>query len=262
LASGAKVVLIVEYEGTRYHGFQFQENAPTIQEELERALERLTGERTRVIAASRTDAGVHAQGQVVSFRTAARFPSTTWVRALNYYLPRDIAVKGASYVPADFDVRRGAVSREYCYRIWNSPARSPLKQRYALLVTQPLAEAAMDQACQSLVGRRDFASFATSMKGRRQSTVRTLYRSGVKRRGELVTVEMVADSFLPHQVRNTVGALIKVGQGRMGVEEFCRMAQARKPGLAGPAAPAHGLCLVRVNYAEPWGESVDENPQH
>ncbi|MFQ5826443.1 MAG: tRNA pseudouridine(38-40) synthase TruA [Dehalococcoidia bacterium] len=259
MAVRAKVVLIVEYEGTRYHGFQFQENAPTIQEELERALEKLTGKKTRVIGASRTDAGVHAQGQVVSFRTGSSFSPTTWVRALNYYLPWDIAVKRAGYVRADFDVRREALSREYCYQIWNSPARAPLKQRFALLVTQPLEERAMDQACQTMVGRWDFASFASSMKGRRQSTVRTMYRTGVGRKGELVTIEMVADSFLPHQVRNTVGALIRVGQGRMGIEEFCGIAQARKPGLAGPAAPAHGLCLMKVNYPEPWGEPGNEN---
>ena len=255
----SNVALIIEYEGTRYHGFQFQENASTVQEEVERALEKLTGGKIRVRGASRTDTGVHARGQVVSFRTGSGLSPSTWVRALNHYLPRDIAVKRACHMRADFDVRGEALSREYCYRIWNSPGRSPLRERFALVVNWPLAERPMGLALQTLEGCHDFASFASSLRGRERETVRTVYRTGVEREKEMVSIRMEADSFLPHQVRNTVGALIRVGQGKMEIEEFDGVTRARKPGLAGPAAPAHGLSLERVNYPESIREPGNEN---
>lgn len=247
-AAGTGIALILEYDGTRYHGSQWQPHAPTIQGEIEKALQKLTGEKIRVKAASRTDAGVHARGQVVSFRTGAALPLKAFVQGLNYHLPRDIAVKEAFKVGDDFDVRRNAISREYQYHILNSPTRSPLRQSFSCRVTGNLDVRAMQRACQALVGRHDFASFTTAPRPARKSTTREVYHAAIELNEDMVVLDMVASSFLPHQVRNTAGSLIKVGQGKMTVDEFCAMVEAGRPGLARPTAPAGGLCLMKVNY--------------
>jgi tRNA pseudouridine38-40 synthase len=238
----------VEYEGTRYHGSQYQDNASTIQGELERGLRSLTGEKERVAIASRTDAGVHAKGQVASFGTRRDFPPKTWVNALNHHLPYDISVRAAYEADMNFDVRRQALSREYRYYILNRPARSPLWRRFSYFVSRPLDTGIMNRACQVLVGDHDFAPFTSVADGR--STFRRVFRTEVKRKGDMVVFDMEASSFLPHQVRNTVGALIEVGAGRMEVETFWGMAQAGRRGMVGPAAPPHGLCLMKVRYAD------------
>lgn len=244
-----RVALIIEYDGARYKGVQLQANAVTVQGELERALERLSGEKTRLVAASRTDSGVHAKGQVVSFKTAAHFSVSTWVKALNFYLPPDIAVKAAYPVEESFNVRRQAVSREYRYYILNSPVRSPLWRRCAYSVPHPLSIEAMNQACQAIVGEHDFAPF-TPPGGKLMNTRRTVYKAKVSRKNSLVVFQIIANSFLPHQVRHTVGGLIRVGLGKMGVDSFVELAMSRKRGAIGPAAPAYALCLTRVNYAD------------
>ena len=162
MATGTKIALVVEYDGTRYHGFQLQANAPTIQGEIEESLLKLTGQKSRIKGASRTDAGVHAQGQVASFRTRSSLPLQTFVKGLNHYLPEDIAIKEAFRISDSFDVRRRAISREYKYYIWNSSTRSPLRRSSAHLVSDNLDTEAMNQACQALIGKHNFASFATS----------------------------------------------------------------------------------------------------
>jgi len=241
----------MEYDGTHYHGFQLQVNLPTIQEEIEKALWKLTGERTRVIAASRTDVGVHAKGQVVSFRTRSSLPRQTFINGLNYYLPRDIAIKSAYKVGDSFNVRRDAVSREYSYYILNSLTRSPMREGFSYLVAGHLNIEAMNRACQALIGQHDFISFATRLGVGIKSTVRRVYRAKMEKDGELAIFNIVANSFLPHQVRNTMGTLIRVGLGKMSVDEFCSIIEAKKPGLAGPTVPACGLCLMQVNYPRP-----------
>jgi len=251
-----KIALVVEYEGTRYHGSQIQDNLPTIQGEIERALTRLTGEGLRVAFASRTDAGVHARGQVAAFCTGSSLPLQTFVRALNHYLPQDIAVGRALRVCVDFDVRRDALSREYCYHLLNTDTRSPLLRRSAYFAPMPLDVEAMNRACRALIGTKDFAPFAGSINGGK-STVRTVYQAEVVAEGHLVTLHMVANSFLPHQVRNTVGALLRVGLGKSDVEMFHQVARSKLPSVAGPALPPQGLCLVRVNY--PDDGVFDEN---
>jgi tRNA pseudouridine38-40 synthase len=242
-----KIVLVVEYDGREYCGFQLQANLPTIQAELENAVRKVTGESSRVMAASRTDAGVHARGQVVSFRTKSSLTPQVFVRALNYYLPEDVAVKGACKVSDDFDVRRGAVSREYDYRILNSTTRSPLLEGFAYFVPNKLNTRIMNKACEFLEGEHDFASFAAAL-GKLGSTVRTVHKAGVTRKGDVITYNMIANSFLPHQVRNTIGLLIRVGLGKAGLDEFRQIMNATQVGLAGPTAPPYGLCLTKVNY--------------
>ena len=252
MAKTTKILLIMEYDGTGYHGFQWQNVLPSIQKEIEKALLKLTGERRRVMAASRTDAGVHALGQVASFRTGSSLPINTFISGLNHYLPDDIAVKAAYRVDDSFNVRRHAVSREYNYYILNGLTRSPLRERFYYLVTGHLDVEAMNQASRVLVGEHDFASFVNNNEAAAKSTVRRVYRAEMKMDGEFTVFNMVANSFLMHQVRNTVGTLLRVGLGKMSVDEFHSILEKAKPGLAWPTAPARGLCLMRVNYREPF----------
>lgn len=248
----SKLVLLVEYDGTRYHGFQWQPGVPTIQDELERAIRRLCQKVSRVIAASRTDAGVHAKGQVVSFWAQSSLDTSTWVKALNHYLPKDIAVKRAYKVEADFSVRSDALSREYRYYVLNARTRSPFSERFALFVPQMLDLEAMNEACGLMLGEHDFISFASSMVGTK-STVRRVYEAGVERKGDFIVFRMVADSFLPHQVRSTLGLLTRLGLGKLKVEDFRDIMEAKSLGLAGPLAPPQGLWLMRVTYRKPLG---------
>jgi len=259
LVAATRVILIIEYDGTRYHGSQLQAKLPTIQGEMERALDRLTGERQRIAVASRTDAGVHAKGQVVSFKTGSSLPLLAFVKGLNHHLPEDIAVKAAYRVDASFNVRRDAFSREYNYYVLNSQTRSPVRGGFSYLVGGYLNIEAMNEVCEALVGEHDFASFASSIEAGKKSTVRRVYRARVERKEELVIFNIVANSFLPHQVRNTVGVLIRVGLGRVSPDEVYSIIEARKPGQAGPMAPACGLCLMRVNYPVPFEGEKSEN---
>jgi tRNA pseudouridine38-40 synthase len=240
-------VLVVEYDGRRYYGFQWQSGLPTIQSELEKAVQKLTGEKRRVLAASRTDTGVHARGQVVSFRTNSTLSPQTVMRALNYYLPEDIAVSAAYQASDTFNVRRDAVSREYEYWILSNPVRSPLAEGFTCLVTGVLNIRNMNKACRFLIGKHNFASFASALEPMK-STVRTVYEAKCRRKGDKVIFRIVADSFLPHQVRNTVGLLIRVGLGKVGLNEFKKVMAIEKEGAAGPAALPQGLYLMKVNY--------------
>jgi len=248
----SKFILLIEYDGTQYYGFQWQAGLPTIQNELEQAIGRFCGQSSRVIAASRTDTGVHAKGQVVSFWAKRTLDTMTLVRALNYHLPEDIAVKAAYRASDDFSVRGDAVSREYCYYILNSHARSPFSRRFALFVPKMLDMEAMSEACHLMKGEHDFASFASSLDVSK-STLRNVYEAGVEKRGDFTVFRIVANSFLPHQVRSTVGLLIRLGLGKIGITHFRDIMDARSVGLAGPLSPARGLCLEKVNYPRPLG---------
>lgn len=254
-----RIVLLLEYDGSRYHGFQLQKKLPTVQGEIEKALKKLTGDSIRVITASRTDSGVHARGQVVSFRAGSSLERRAFVGGLNYYLPPDIAVRAAYRTGESFRVRGQAISREYKYYILNRPIRSPLWDEYSCLVSGELDIEAMNLAAKTLIGEHDLASFASNLGVELKSTRRRIYKSEFAREGELVVFNIMANSFLPHQVRNTVGTLIQIGLGRMTINEFHSIMEARKIGLAGPAAPASGLSLVKVNYRKKLEEYDIEN---
>lgn len=243
-----RIALLLEYDGTAYRGSQYQENGPSIQAELEAAINNLTAERVRAAFAGRTDAGVHALGQVAAFDTASRLAPAEFVRGLNHFLPEDIAVVDAAGVPEAFNPRRDARSRLYRYRIINRPERSPLERNRAWHVPKPLDVAAMAQAARLLEGTHDFAAFAGPYEG---STVRTLRRCDVTASGQHVVIEAEAQAFLPHQVRRLAGPLVDVGLGRAGAAAVRRWLEEAKPSSAGPAAPAHGLYLVRVEYDGP-----------
>jgi tRNA pseudouridine38-40 synthase len=255
----SRVALVIEYDGTDFSGYQWQDDCRTVQGEVEEAILRLTGEGIRIIAASRTDAGVHAHGQVVSFRTLANLSTGSFVSGLNHFLPGDIAVKSAHLLAADLHVQRTAVSRRYEYCIVSSLTRSPLRGRFAFVMRGGLDVAIMNEASRVLVGEHDFTSFTSGTGVELKSPVRRVLSAGFTQTGDTTVFAIEANSFLTHQVRNTVGALIQVGQGRMSVPGFCSIMEQRKPGLGGPMAPACGLHLVRVNYPRPIEEETDED---
>lgn len=239
---------MVAYEGTAYFGFQFQNNGPTVQGELERALTRLCGENVRISAASRTDSGAHAVAQVVSFTTRARLPASAWVYGLNSLLPGDIAVQAAYPVPLGFHPRRDAISREYRYAICNRPVPLPTERHVSLWVRQPLDVRAMATGSQALVGTHDFSAFAGPL-GRRNPR-RTVLSAQVTHEPPRVRFDIAANAFLPQMVRRCTGALLQVGLGRLSLDAFQDLLASGRPMSAGPAVPAHGLCLMKVNYSD------------
>ncbi|HLO35869.1 MAG TPA: tRNA pseudouridine(38-40) synthase TruA [Candidatus Deferrimicrobium sp.] len=235
----------VEYDGTEFAGFQAQRpGIRTVQGELEAALARLdNGVRHPVDGAGRTDAGVHALGQVIAFTFARRLTPRRLETALNGQLPPDIAVREVRPVAPEFHPRRAARYREYRYTVWNGP-RSPLHERHALGVRTPLDIVAMARAGQAFVGRHDFSSFGVVVGDR--SAVRTVHAVRVGRRGSLVTIDVRADAFLRGMVRRMVAILIEAGQGRMTETDVREAIAARAPARNGATAPARGLCLRRV----------------
>ncbi len=201
----------VEYDGTDFAGFQAQPGVRTVQGELEAALSRLSGGiRRRVDAAGRTDAGVHASGQVIAFTDAGRLPAEELERALNALLPADVAIRDLRRVPAGFHPRHAARYREYRYTVWNGP-RSPLRERMALGVRVPLDTAAMERVGSVLVGRHDFSAFGAADR----QPVRTVHWVRVRRTGSLVTIDVAADAFLRGMVRRIVAVLIEAGRGKI-----------------------------------------------
>ena len=253
MAVSRRIALLVEYDGTAFAGSQAQDGQRTVQGVMEQALCEFSGERQRVAFAGRTDAGVHALGQVVALRTATAHDAATFRRALNHFLPEDVTVRAVTEPPADFDPRRQARSRVYRYEIDDGHERSALRRHRAWQLRQRLDEAAMDAAASALLrgparGQRDWAAFAGAVP-EGYSTVRTLTRIDVRRCGpHRLAVTMEADGFLPHQVRRTVGALERVGRGKLSPQAFARLADG-PPSSAGPAAPPQGLTLLAVRYA-------------
>jgi tRNA pseudouridine38-40 synthase len=240
---------VLEYDGTGFAGWQRQaQGERTVQGVLVEALRRVCGGEAEVEGAGRTDAGVHARGQVAGVRVETRLAAGELQRALNAVLPGDLAVLALDAAPEGWHPRRSARRKLYRYAIWNGRVRSPLRERYACFVPQPLAAAAMARAAASLAGTRDFRSFQAAGSGV-ETTVRTLFRAELlgEAGGELA-LELEGDGFLRHMVRNVAGTLIEVGLRRRAPESLPALLEARDRGLAGPTAPARGLTLVRVEY--------------
>jgi tRNA pseudouridine38-40 synthase len=238
----------VEYDGTDFAGFQVQPGKRTVQGELERALARLSGgARVRVDGAGRTDAGVHARGQVIAFTFSGRLGREELGRALAALLPPDVGLGPLRRVDRGFRPRYRARWREYRYFIWNGP-HSPLRERYALGVRERLDDAAMAAAAEVFVGRHDFSCFG----GWDRQPIRTLQSVGVRRQGSVVTIVVIGDAFLRQMVRRIAAALIRVGHGKATASEVAEALSGNRPAFAGATAPAHGLVLWRVpmNYEE------------
>jgi tRNA pseudouridine38-40 synthase len=242
------VKLTLEYDGTDFVGWQVQPNGRSVQEVVEGALARLLGEPVRVTGAGRTDAGVHARGQVCSLRTEKRIPLRAFVLGMNSLLPPDVAVVEAADEEPGFDARRSASGKRYEYAIWNGPTRSPLRRRRAWEVFRPLDVRAMREAAGYLLGEHDFSAFRASdcpAKTTRR-LLRVLDVSGEA--GGEITVAAEATAFLKHMVRNLVGTLVEVGHGKRAPGSMPGLLASGDRTRAGVTAPPQGLTLVRVDY--------------
>ena len=240
--------LLLEYDGTRFAGWQRQADLPTVQQALEEAIARFSDETVTTQAAGRTDAGVHALGQVAHFDLARDWDANRIREALNYHLkPDPVAVVQADAVPDSFEARFSALSRHYEYRILNRRARPALEEHRVWHVPVRIDAEAMHEGAQFLIGQHDFTTFRDS-QCQAKSPVKTLDRLAVRREGEHVVVTADARSFLHHQVRSMVGSLKLVGEGRWEPAEMGRVLEARDRARCGMLAPAAGLYLMRVDY--------------
>ncbi|HEX2470838.1 MAG TPA: tRNA pseudouridine(38-40) synthase TruA [Candidatus Limnocylindrales bacterium] len=246
----------VEYDGTDFAGFQVNPGKRTVQGVLQDSLARLgDGVVRRVDGAGRTDAGVHAMGQVIAFTYRGRLPATELAAALEAILPRDVAIRDVRPVPDGFNPRYAARYREYRYTVWNGPP-SPLRERTALGLRDPLDTAAMARAAPAFIGRHDFRAFGAADR----STVRTVTAVRIRRSGRYVTIDVRADSFLRGQVRRMVGLLLEIGLGKTEIDSVRSALADPGSGQKGPAAPAKGLCLRRVAIGR--GNTARTNGEH
>ena len=245
------IKLILEYDGTSYHGWQSQigSGMPTIQDTLEQALSALTRETIKTHSSGRTDAGVHALGHVANFETECSIPSEAWAPALNHWLPNDIRVLMSEEVPDDFHARFSALGKFYTYRILNRRAPSALYRRYSWHVNLRLNLKNMRLAAASFVGKHDFSAFRGS-GCTAKTPVRTIRAVVIKKTGDFIEIGIEADAFLQHMARNIAGTLVEVGLGRFTPVEVKRMLKSRDRTTAGRTAPPQGLYLVEVYYPE------------
>jgi tRNA pseudouridine38-40 synthase len=253
--------LTLEYDGTSFVGWQVQPNGRSVQEELEKGIARLCGEPVRVTGAGRTDAGVHARGQVASLCSPRELPLKAWTAGLNALLPDDLACVRAEIAPEGFDARRWARGKRYSYTILQTQVRSPLQRDRAWEIRRPLDLEAMRRAAPALVGVHDFSAFRAADCPAR-TTVREIRRMEIRQDGPRIDVVVEATAFLKHMVRNIVGTLVEVGHGRREAGSLAALLESRDRAQAGPRAPPHGLFLDEVFYlpgnADPRQELDDE----
>lgn len=259
------IKLTLQYDGTAYAGFQRQPNGVTIQEKLEEALRLVSGEPELKIgaAAGRTDAGVHARGQVVHIRTESKIPLDRWPHAINSRLPADIVVVGAERVADDFHARYWALEKRYRYTLEAAPFPSPLSRLYAYHWGRPLDVGRMDQAAERLVGRHDFAAFR-STGGAAKTSTRTITRLTVTEEEPFLFLDVAADGFLYNMVRILAGTLLEVGAGRRPLDDIHRALETGERRFAGKTLPPHGLCLEEVTYGDgpkrpPWAAEREDD---
>lgn len=244
--------LTIAYRGDRYAGWQRQDNAPTVQQLVEEALEDLVAEPVRTVGAGRTDAGVHARGQVVSFSLGRDWPPGALVHGTNSRLPGDVRVLAARSAVPGFDARRHALAKDYRYRLVPSPVLSPLEAPFAVRVEKDLDLAAMIRATRSLPGRHDLSAFANA-GGSHRDPRRTVFRAEWRREGDGLVFRVVGDGFLRGTVRILVGTLLEVGRGRRDIGSVAELLSGGDRAVAGPTAPPQGLVLHRVFYPEDRG---------
>jgi tRNA pseudouridine38-40 synthase len=242
-----RIALGLEYDGSRFTGWQTQPGGTAVQDAVEHALHEFVGTQVATICAGRTDAGVHATYQVVHFDVAVERPLEAWVRGVNAHLPSAVAVRWSRQVREDFHARFSATGRRYDYWLLNDPVRSPLAHTRVGWVFRPLDEAAMHVAAQRLLGEHDFTSFRAA-ECQARSPVRELRQCDVQRFGRLIRIRVAANAFLHHMVRNLVGTLVYVGLGRQEVDWPAQVLAARDRAQAAPTFAAEGLYLTHVQY--------------
>jgi len=243
--------LFVEYEGTSYHGFQIQPNDVTIQEELEKALNKIVRKKVQLDFAGRTDSGVHALSQVVAFDVEDCIGMYPYVNGTNHYLPEDISVKCCHKVSDDFDPRRNAVSRHYRYSLLLDKSRSPLTRKYLHRISNDIDLDLMKSASKIMLGTHDFKFFTTASKGQFLSTIRTIISIDINLNDKIIHVDVVGNAFLTSQVRRMVAVLVEIGQGKLfesDLENMLNLETEQKKSVT--TLPPQGLCLVEVKYDE------------
>ncbi|EGK09777.1 tRNA pseudouridine(38-40) synthase TruA [Kroppenstedtia eburnea] len=254
-----KIKLTVAYDGTDFSGFQRQPGKRTVQGTLEETLTRVTGETISVTGAGRTDAGVHALGQVIHFETSVPIPTERWVRLLNASLPRDLLVTQAKEVPREFHARYDACWKHYRYTLDTCPIPDLFRRRYQTHYPHPLSRDRMQRAARHLTGTHDFTSFSAAraqVKDRRRS----LYHCEVKEVNPgVLSIEVVGDGFLYHMVRILTGTLVEIGAGKIPPDEIRGILKAKDRSAAGKTFPPEGLVMVEVGYT-PWERGTVKNP--
>jgi tRNA pseudouridine38-40 synthase len=241
------IKLTIAYDGTRYHGFQRQNNAIGIQQILEENLSKISGHEVKITGAGRTDAGVHAYGQVINFFTSSQIPVVRIPQAMQGLLPNDIVVLDAEEVPQDFHACYSALGKEYIYRIYRQKPADPFLRNTAWQVAFPLDLEAMKRAASMVVGTHDFSAFRAA-GGASVTPVRTIYEVTFYEQEPILEIAFCGNGFLYHMVRNLVGTLVGVGRGKITVAGFLRILESRDRKRAGITAPAHGLYLKKVIY--------------
>ncbi len=254
LTSGPLYRAVVEYDGTELLGFQIQSQGRTVQGEIEIVLRRLTGTPVRVTGAGRTDAGVHARGQVIAFRAPWKHSLADLHRAINALLPEDIAFRSLDIAPERFHPRFSALKRCYRYQIGLWPGHSPLRSRYAWELGPALNIEAMQRAAEKLIGAQDFATFGQPPQG--EITVREIFSADFRRQSTFLYFDLCANAFLRRMVRTLTATLAQIGQGRRYPDDLSALIAARDRSLAPPPAPAQGLILTQVFYP------ADDEPPH
>jgi tRNA pseudouridine38-40 synthase len=247
-----RIALGIEYDGTDFSGWQRLTSGPSVQASVEQALSRVAAHPVEISCAGRTDAGVHGRCQVVHFDTHAVRPMRSWVLGASSNLPASVAVLWAQPVLESFHARYAARSRRYCYRILNRPVRGALDARYVTWSRLPLDAARMHEAAQVLVGEHDFSAFR-ALSCQAAHPRRTVLAVGVRREGEQLFIDIEANAFLHHMVRNIVGSLLPIGRGEQPVSWMGELLAGRNRQFAGPTAPASGLTFVGPRYPAYWG---------
>lgn len=242
-----RIKLVIEYDGSSYHGFQRQDNAHTIQAEIEMQLFKLCGQAITICAAGRTDAGVHARGQVIAFDTVSTIPTERWNLALNSLLPDDIRVLTSVEVNPDFHPQFQAISKQYSYLLYRNKPAAIFYRKYALCNTEPLDIEAMIRACQLVEGRHDFRAFCASGSGAK-TFERIVFNCSIKEENALLRLDIEANGFLYNMVRIIMGTLLEVGRKRIPADEVTEIIESKDRSKAGPTAPPHGLYLISVAY--------------
>lgn len=242
-----RVKLILGYDGTNYCGWQVQPNGVSVQQKLIEAIFTLTGQTVKVTGSGRTDAGVHAKGQVAHFDIEASIPAENYANALNTVLPPDIRVFESYIADENFDARKSAKKKTYCYSLYKSKVEDPLKERYALKVNPDLDVQSMKSASKIFVGEHDFKCFKAS-GGCSKTTVRTIYNIVIEEKTNDIFISVTGNGFLYNMVRILVGTLIAVGEGRLTEKDLMDMLSLGERKLGGKTISAKGLCLLNVEY--------------